>query len=77
MDKPFHLLTPQEKTTLRIAQNRVINEKTKGFVAPSKPSRSSKSSRSSVSSTPSVAPHDFVRATPDEHMGSLIRKVKA
>jgi len=37
MDKPFHLLTPQEKTILRIAQNRAIDEKTKS-VPPAKSS---------------------------------------
>jgi hypothetical protein len=57
--KPFHLLTPAEKTVLRIAQNRAINEKT-SLAAP--PSKSSK---------------EFVRATPEDHVGSVIRKVKA
>jgi hypothetical protein len=59
MTKPFHLLTPAEKTVLRIAQNRAINEKT-NLAAP--PSKSSK---------------EFVRATPEDHLGSVIRKVKA
>jgi hypothetical protein len=57
MDKPFHLLTPQEKTILRIAQNRAINEKTKQ-VPPSKSSA------------------EFVRSTPEDHVGRIIRKVK-
>ena len=61
MDKPFHLLTPQEKTVLRIAQNRAIAEKTKTTAAAVPPSKSSK---------------DFVRATPEDHLGSVIRKVK-
>ena len=71
MDKPFHLLTPQEKTILRIAQNRAITEKTKGMVAaPSK--RPASRATSSVSN-----PNDFTRATPEDHLGSVIRKVKA
>jgi hypothetical protein len=57
MTKPFHLLTPQEKTVLRIAQNRALAEK-KSTVPPAK------------SST------DYVRSTPEDHVGSLIRKVK-
>jgi hypothetical protein len=60
MDKPFHLLTPQEKTVLRIAQNRAINEKVKSVGVP-----------------PAKSSTDFTRATPDEHVGSVIRKVKA
>lgn len=72
MDKPFHLLTPQEKTVLRIAQNRAITEKTKGMVAaPSK--RSASKASTSVASNP----NDFTRATPEDHLGSVIRKVKA
>ena len=71
MDKPFHLLTPQEKTVLRIAQNRAITEKTKGMVAvPSK--RPASKATSTVSN-----PNDFTRATPEDHLGSVIRKVKA
>ncbi len=58
MTKPFHLLTPQEKTVLRIAQNRAMDEK-KVPVPPAK------------SST------DFTRATPEDHVGRVIRKVKA
>jgi hypothetical protein len=58
MDKPFHLLTPQEKTILRIAQNRAMNEK-----KPTPP--------------PVKSSKDYVRATPEDHLGSVIRKVKA
>jgi len=58
MTKPFHLLTPQEKTVLRIAQNRAINEKATA-VPPSKSSA------------------EYVRATPEDHVGRIIRKVKA
>jgi hypothetical protein len=62
MDKPFHLLTPQEKTVLRIAQNRAIAEKTRtSTVAAIPPAKSSK---------------DYIRATPEDHLGSVIRKVK-
>jgi len=63
MDKPFHLLTPQEKTVLRIAQNRAIAEKTKTSAAPAAmpPTKSSK---------------EYIRATPEDHLGSVIRKVK-
>jgi hypothetical protein len=60
--KPFHLLTPDEKTVLRIAQNRAIAEKVgeKAHAVP--PSKSSK---------------EYVRSTPEDHMVSVIRKVKA
>ncbi len=61
MDKPFHLLTPQEKTILRIAQNRAIAEKTKTAATSLPPAKSSK---------------DYTRATPEDHLGSVIRKVK-
>ncbi len=57
--KPFHLLTPQEKTILRIAQNRAINEKVKATPVP-----------------PSKSSTDYTRATPEDHLGSVIRKVK-
>jgi hypothetical protein len=62
MDKPFHLLTPQEKTLLRIAQNRAMNENMHEKKVAAPPSKSSK---------------DYVRATPEDHVGSVIRKVKA
>ena len=62
MDKPFHLLTPQEKTILRIAQNRAIAEKTKTSNAAAVP--------------PSKSSKDYIRATPEDHLGSVIRKVK-
>jgi hypothetical protein len=65
MNKPFHLMTPAERTAARIAQNRAISEK----IAESK----SKSPKPPVKST-----NDFTRATPDEraNLGSLIRKVQ-
>jgi hypothetical protein len=58
MTKPFHLLTPEEKTILRIAQNRAMAEKTKAVPPPK-------------SST------DYSRATPEDHVGSVIRKVNS
>jgi hypothetical protein len=60
--KPFHLLTPQEKTVLRIAQNRAITEKVGEKAAALPPSKSSK---------------DHIRSTPEDHLGSVIRKVQA
>ncbi len=60
--KPFHLLTPDEKTVLRIAQNRAIAEKVGEKANAVPPSKSSK---------------EYVRSTPEDHMGSVIRKVKA
>jgi hypothetical protein len=66
--KPFHLLTPQEKTILRIAQNRAISEKASAMPpAKSSPAKSS----------PAKSSTDYVRATPEEHVGRVIRKVKA
>jgi hypothetical protein len=59
--KPFHLLTPQEKTVLRIAQNRAITEKIGEKASAPPPSKSSK---------------DYTRSTPEDHVGSVIRKVK-
>jgi hypothetical protein len=61
MTTPFHLMTPEEKTILRIAQNREISERISERPAAVPPSKSSPKS---------------VRATPEEHMGSIIRKVK-
>jgi hypothetical protein len=63
MDKPFHLMTPAERTALRIAQNRAIAEKV-GEPKLKKPPQSSTA--------------DFVRATPDEHakLGTVIRKTQ-
>ena len=62
MDKPFHLLTPQEKTVLRIAQNRAIAEKVGENKNPAPPAKSSPG---------------YTRATPEDHVGRVIRKVKA
>jgi hypothetical protein len=63
-DKPFHLLTPAEKTALRIAQNRAISEKAAGSKPQQKP--------------PAHSTSEGIRATPDEHakLGGVIRKVQ-
>ena len=63
MDKPYHLMTPAERTTARIAQNRAIEEK----VAVSEGQR-----------IPSKSTTDYSRGTPGEHakLGSVIRKVR-
>jgi hypothetical protein len=64
MNKPFHLMTPAERTALRIAQNRAIAERVGEVKAQKPPSKS----------TPS-----FVRATPEEHakLGGVIRKLQS
>jgi len=72
--KPFHLLTPAERTALRIAQNRASSEKialeqiAHGNLPQKKGQR--------TVAAPSVG---GTRATPEDRgkMGSLIRKVKA
>jgi hypothetical protein len=67
--KPFHLLTPAERTALRIAQNRAIEERIKEArpeVKEKKP--------------PARSNTDYVRATPEERaasLPSLIRKVSS
>ena len=62
MNKPFHLMTPAERTAARIAQNRAIAEKV-GEIKNSKP--------------PARSTGDYIRATPEERgkLGSMIRKV--
>ncbi len=64
MSKPFHLMTPAERTLARIAQNRAINERIEEAKSQLPPSRSST---------------EYTRATPDERakLGGVIRKVKA
>lgn len=66
MNKPFHLMTPAERTAARIAQNRAISEKV-GEIK-------SKNLKPPVRST-----GDFIRATPEERgkLGSMIRKVQS
>ncbi len=69
MTKPFHLMTPAERTALRIAQNRAIAERVGEAKTTKPPSKSS-------SATPTSA--GYTRATPEEHakVGGLIRKVR-
>jgi hypothetical protein len=61
--KAFHLMTPAERTALRIAQNRAIAERT-GEIKPKKP--------------PTKSTAGYIRATPEEHakLGGVIRKVQ-
>jgi hypothetical protein len=73
-NKPFHLLTPQEKTALRIAQNRAINERIAesgaGNTVPKKTQK-----------PPAKSSAEYIRATPEERaelkVGSVIRKVQS
>ena len=64
MNKPFHLMTPAERTAARIAQNRAISEKIGETKDPKPPARSA---------------GDYIRATPEERgkLGSMIRKVQS
>jgi len=64
MNKPFHLMTPAERTAARIAQNRAISEK----IAESKTQR-----------PPARSTGDYARLTPEERakLGSVIRKVQS
>jgi hypothetical protein len=67
MTKPFHLMTPAERTALRIAQNRAIAEKVAQATPPQRP--------------PARSSGDFIRATPEEHaelrkLGGVVRKVQ-
>jgi hypothetical protein len=67
MSKPFHLMTPAERTALRIAQNREIAER----VAQNQPK---------VKKPPTTSTGDFTRATPEERAQSragVIRKVQS
>jgi hypothetical protein len=71
--KPFHLLTPNEKTALRIAQNRAINERIAESGAAITPK---KAQRPPAKSSP-----EFIRATPEERaaikVGSVTRKIQS
>ena len=73
MDKPFHLMTPGERTALRIAQNRAIEEKVALRPAPAGKSKTTKQSEPSVSGA-------GTRMTPEERASKLgsgvIRKVQ-
>jgi hypothetical protein len=69
MNKPFHLMTPAERTAARIAQNRAISEKIAG-----------RKIAGSKTQLPPVQPSaEYIRATPEEHaeLGSVIRKVRS
>jgi len=62
MNKPYHLMTPAERTAARIAQNREIDERaavTEGKRIPSK------------------STGDYTRGTPEDRgkLGKLVRKV--
>jgi hypothetical protein len=63
MSKPFHLMTPAERTAARIAQNRTISERVGEGASPKPPIGSSR---------------EFIRGTPEERakFGSVIRKVQ-
>ncbi len=65
MNKPYNLMTPEERTAARIAQNRAIAEK----IA---------SNTSHVQKPPVRSTGEFIRATPEEHakLGGVIRKVQ-
>jgi hypothetical protein len=76
-NKPFHLLSPKEKTALRIAQNRAITERIALSGAGTTTGRAK--TRQSAVAKPSTS--DFIRATPEERaalkVGSVIRKVQS
>ena len=61
--KPYHLMTPAERTSARIRQNREIDEK----VAATDGRR-----------IPAASTKDYVRGTPSERakVGGVIRKVR-
>lgn len=67
MSKPFHLMTPAERTAARIAQNKAIAEKIEANKdkQPRKP--------------PASSTADYIRATPEERgkLGTVIRKVQS
>jgi hypothetical protein len=67
--KPFHLMTPAERTAARIAQNRAIEERIKEQQVPLKAKK-----------PPASSAAGYVRATPEERAairGSLVRKVQS
>jgi hypothetical protein len=72
--KPFHLLSAQEKTALRIAQNRAINERIAESGAANPVAKKTQK-------VPAKSTTDFIRATPEERaalkVGSVIRKVQS
>jgi len=66
MNKPFHLMTPAERTAARIAQNRAISEKIE-------------ENKGKIQRPPARSTGDYVRATPEEQgkLGTMIRKVQS
>ena len=64
MKKPFHLMTPEERTAARIAQNRIISEK----IAENKNSQ-----------PPAQSTEEYIRMTPEERakLSTVIRKVQS
>lgn len=66
MNKPFHLMTPAERTAARIAQNRAISEKIE-------------QSKGKAQPPPSRSTGEYTRATPEERgkLGTVIRKVQS
>jgi hypothetical protein len=66
MNKPFHLMTPAERTAARIAQNRAISEKIEANKGKAQP-------------PPTRSTSDYVRATPEDRgkLGTMIRKVQS
>lgn len=67
VDKPFHLMTPAERTALRIAQNRAISEK----IAESK-------TKPAAKKPPASSTGEYSRMTPEERskLGTVIRKLE-
>ncbi len=61
MNKPFHLMTPAERTAARIAQNKAITEKLADVKTKKPPAKST---------------GEYTRSTPDER-GVVIRKVQS
>ncbi len=64
MNKPYHLMTPAERTAARIAQNRASTEK---------------NTESKVQRVPVKSIDDSTRMTPEERakLGTVIRKVQS
>lgn len=84
MEKAYNLMTPEERTASRIAKNRVISDKIAENQAANPPK--AKATRASAAKTttprtpkatkpPVASTSDFTRASPDEHVGGVIRKL--
>jgi len=76
MKKPFHLMTPAERTAARIAENRAISER----VAQKEAEQPQKAAKT-LKKPPVQAIGEHIRATPEERaklgLGSVIRKVQS